>query len=55
MHQEWDDAGRPNALQSARQLARDIVANHQVPPLPDETLAGLQAILHEADVKAGVN
>ena len=23
--------------------------------LPDETLAGLQAILHEADIKAGVN
>jgi len=55
MYQEWDDAGRPNALQSARQLAREIVANHQVPALADETLAGLQAILHEADVKAGVN
>jgi trimethylamine--corrinoid protein Co-methyltransferase len=55
MYQSWETAGRPTAHQSARELAREIVANHEVPPLAEETLAGLQAILHEADVKAGVD
>ena len=55
MYQSWENAGRPTAQQSARELAREIIANHEVPPLAEETLTGLQAILHEADVKAGVD
>ena len=54
MYQSWDEAGRPYALQSARELAREIIANHQVPPLPETTLTTLQTILHEADLRAGV-
>lgn len=54
MYQSWETAGRPTARQSARALARELIANHEVPPLPEETLAGLQAILHEADVQAGL-
>jgi trimethylamine--corrinoid protein Co-methyltransferase len=54
MHQEWNDAGRPTALQSARELAREIIAGHEVPPLPETTLTDLEAILLEADARAGM-
>ena len=51
MYQSWEDAGRPTALQSARALAKEIIAGHEVPPLPQETLDALQAILQEADAQ----
>ncbi|MCA9923693.1 MAG: trimethylamine methyltransferase family protein [Anaerolineales bacterium] len=50
MYQSWDDAGRPNVLQSARELVREIVANHEVPSLPETTLARLQVVLQKADI-----
>jgi len=53
-HQAWSDAGRPTALESARALAREILATHAAPPIPDSTLADLRAVIAGADARAGI-
>lgn len=51
-HAAWSDAGRPTAVDNARQVARDIVAGHQPTPLPAGVLEALQVIVAEADARA---
>jgi len=48
----WMQAGQPTAIKTARELARDAIANHQPVPLPASTLESLHAIIAEADRRA---
>jgi trimethylamine--corrinoid protein Co-methyltransferase len=51
----WLQAGQPTAIQTARDLAREAIANHQPIPLPAATLDTLLAIITEADRRAGMD
>jgi trimethylamine--corrinoid protein Co-methyltransferase len=53
MHGAWEKAGRPTALENARQIAREAIDTHQVQPLSQSTQEALQAIIDEAEAKAG--
>jgi trimethylamine--corrinoid protein Co-methyltransferase len=53
-YQGWLDAGRPTALDNARQFAREALATYQLKPLPAGTLDALRAIVAEADARAGL-
>lgn len=50
-YQGWLDAGRPSALDNARQLARQALASHQPAPLPGEVSEALRAVAAEADAR----
>ena len=50
----WIQAGQPTAIKTAREMARDAIANHQPVPLPPSTLETLNAIVAEADKRAGI-
>jgi trimethylamine--corrinoid protein Co-methyltransferase len=50
----WMKAGQPTAIQTAREIARDVIANHQPVPLSPSTLETLNAIVAEADKRAGI-
>lgn len=50
----WLQAGQPTAIKTARDLAREAIANHQPVPLPASTLETLHAIITEADERAGI-
>jgi len=50
----WVEAGRPTALRTAHDFARETVAMHAPLPLPTETLETLQAIIAQADAHAGL-
>ena len=41
----WNTAGSPTTIERADRLAMDILAKHEVPPLPDEQLNALEEIL----------
>jgi len=45
----WMQAGQPIAIKTARDLARDAIANHRPHPLPPAMLDTLKAIITEAD------
>jgi trimethylamine--corrinoid protein Co-methyltransferase len=47
----WTDAGRPTALETARDLARQAITGHTPPPLPENTLEQLRTIVAEADAR----
>jgi trimethylamine--corrinoid protein Co-methyltransferase len=48
-HQSWVEAGRPIAVETARDLARQAVAEHRPEPLPAATLETLREIVAAAD------
>jgi trimethylamine--corrinoid protein Co-methyltransferase len=50
----WAEAGRPTARQTAQNVARETVATHTPQPLAAETLEVLQAIVAQADARAGL-
>jgi len=50
----WMQAGQPTAIQTARDLAREAIANHQPVQLPASTLESVHAIIAEADRRAKV-
>jgi len=50
----WVEAGKPTALRTAQEFARETVAMHTPRPLPAETLEVLQAIIVQADARAGL-
>jgi trimethylamine:corrinoid methyltransferase-like protein len=52
-HQSWVDAGRPAAVETARELARRAIAEHQPDPLPAATLDTLREIVTAADERTG--
>jgi len=52
-HQSWVGAGRPTAVETARELARQAIAEHQPDPLPSATLETLREMVAAADERAG--
>ncbi len=50
-HPAWLEAGRPTAIKSARERARQAIATHVPTPLPPATLEALRAILAEAEAR----
>ncbi len=50
----WVQAGRPTALERARAIAREALEHHTPPPLDATTLDALQALVAEADARAGL-
>jgi len=53
-HAAWAEVGKPTPQQTARDIARQVLASHRPTPLPVTTLEALQAIVAEADARAGV-
>jgi trimethylamine--corrinoid protein Co-methyltransferase len=53
-HQSWIDAGQPNAVEMAREIARRAIAEHQPEPLPEAALATLREMVAQADDRAGI-
>jgi trimethylamine--corrinoid protein Co-methyltransferase len=51
-HQSWVEAGRPTALETARELAREAITEHQPEPLPAATLDTLYDMVAAADARA---
>ena len=47
----WLAAGRPTAIQSARELARYVLATHRPTPLATDLVQDLKAIVAEADAR----
>jgi len=54
-YQSWTAAGRPMAIEKARQAARDAIANHTPEPLPQATVETLHSIVAAADKRAGIS
>jgi trimethylamine---corrinoid protein Co-methyltransferase len=54
MVEAWQEAGRPTALERARATARETIASHRPAALAPEVSAQLQAIIDDADARAGV-
>lgn len=52
-YQAWEDAGRPTAIETAREQARQAIASHQPAPLSQAVAETLRAILAEAGAKRG--
>jgi len=50
----WVEAGRPTAVETAREIARQVLATHTPGPLPPATLDALRGIVAEADARAGI-
>jgi trimethylamine--corrinoid protein Co-methyltransferase len=50
----WSQAGQKSALDTARDTARQAIATHTPPPLPENVAKTLRAIVSEADARAGV-
>lgn len=48
---DWIKSGQPTALQKAREVARQIIAEHRPLALPDDTVETLQALVAEADAQ----
>jgi trimethylamine--corrinoid protein Co-methyltransferase len=53
-HSAWTQASQPEAIKTAREIAREAIAKHTPASLPDTTREKLQAIVAEADARAGV-
>ncbi len=51
----WRDQGEPTANSNARQIARDLIASHRPAAVSDAARASMQAIIAEADARAGVS
>jgi trimethylamine--corrinoid protein Co-methyltransferase len=55
MYESWSDAGKPLAIEKAREAARDALAKHMPEPLPQATLEALHALVAAADERAGTS
>jgi trimethylamine--corrinoid protein Co-methyltransferase len=53
-YESWTEAGRPMAIENARQAARNAIANHTPEPLPQTTVETLHGIVAAADERAGI-
>jgi trimethylamine---corrinoid protein Co-methyltransferase len=53
-HHAWMEAGRPEAIGTARELARKTLAEHRPASLPPAVLDDLRGILAQADERAGL-
>jgi len=53
-HESWVEAGRPSAVETAREIARQAIAEHQPDPLPAATLETLRDLVAAADDRAGI-
>jgi trimethylamine--corrinoid protein Co-methyltransferase len=52
-HQSWVEDGRPTALETAREIARRAIADHEPEPLPASTLQSLRDLVAAADDRFG--
>jgi trimethylamine--corrinoid protein Co-methyltransferase len=52
-HQSWVEAGRPDAVETARDLARKTISEHQPELLPGPILEKLREIVAAADKRVG--
>ena len=48
----WVEAGKPTAIKTANEIAREAIANHKTIPIPDATLDTLREMIAEADLRA---
>lgn len=53
-HDAWMRAGQPTAVERARAIAREAIARPNPSPLPAAMLDALQALVAEADARAGL-
>ena len=51
----WIEAGKPTAIKTANQVAREAISRHTPSALPAATLDTLKAIIAEADARAGLS
>jgi len=54
-YESWTEAGQPTSVETARQAARDAIANHTPEPLPQATVETLQGLVAAADERAGIS
>ena len=52
IYEKWRLRGQPDVVANAREHAREIIASHQVPPLPEATIKRLDDIIHAFERKA---
>ncbi|MCL4299911.1 MAG: trimethylamine methyltransferase family protein [Anaerolineae bacterium] len=50
----WREAGQPDAVKSARDIARQAVMAAPAHPLPDDRVESLRAVITAADARAGI-
>jgi trimethylamine--corrinoid protein Co-methyltransferase len=53
-HHGWVEAGRPNMIRSARDVAIEAIGSHVPEPLTEKVAAELREIVRSADRAAGV-
>ena len=53
-HQSWVEEGRPTAVETAREIAREAIARHEPDPLPEATRETLHSLVAAADERAGI-
>jgi trimethylamine--corrinoid protein Co-methyltransferase len=51
----WAEAGKPTAIKTANQVAREMITKHRPAALPATTLDTLKDIIAEADARAGLS
>jgi trimethylamine--corrinoid protein Co-methyltransferase len=54
-YESWAEAGKPEAIERARQAAREAIANHSPEPLPQAVVETLRGIAAAADERAGIS
>jgi trimethylamine:corrinoid methyltransferase-like protein len=54
-YQGWEAAGKPTAVGSARDIARQTIAEHRCEPIAEDQRTELAAIVTAADKRAGVS
>ena len=54
-HAPWAEAGKPTAIKTANEVAREAISKHKPSPLPAATLDTLKGIIAEADARAGLS
>jgi len=53
VREEWQDMGGHDAYDRAREVAREVLADHRPEPLPEDVLGRMRTIVAEADRAAG--
>jgi len=54
-HQSWTEKGQPSTIETARQAAREAIANHTPEPILEATLETMRGIVAAADERAGIS
>ena len=54
MHEDWEQAGRPDIYAKATQKARQILETHIPDPLPDDVQKQIQSIAAESEAELGL-